>query len=334
MNAHTFTGRFDVPVAGGALAVSDPPVSGRRIGRRMDRAASQVWEALVTGLEPLIPVECTVCRYPGESLCRSCRRLLYRSTAHPQRVEQYARHASGLRIVAAGSYEHELASCILAFKQAGRTDVIAPLAEVLSRSIRAALGVPSPGGSTAQAPCEGVIDLVPIPSSARALRRRWYDPVAVLLRAAVAQHETTVHVLRKDPRRSSAPEISVMQLRIVPWLVHTSRNPVGALRAVQVRRMGNMGGQSQKLKSADQRAQAIPTPFDLAMGRRDHHGQIQVPERVVLVDDVVTTGATLNRARYVLEQAGANVLGAVTLAAVDAPSGMKHVMLGNGAINR
>lgn len=247
-------------------------------------------------MEIVVPVECVVCRAPAATLCPPCRRLLSRTTAHPRRVEHHARHAHGLPIVAAGPYEHELATCLLAFKQAGRTDVTDVLARVLARTLRAAVDRTPSGGLHLP------VELVPVPSSATALRRRWFDPVKVLLDAVDV--ETTV-----DP-----------DLHCVPWLAHTSCDPAGALETLlgKVPRAG--GAQAQKFKTADQRGAAGKPPFRVVRGRGDRDGGRRRPAGVVLVDDVVTTGATLHRARNVLEDAGATVLGAVVLAAANTPT--------------
>lgn len=264
--------------------------------RRMDRTAAAAWALMMEALEVVVPVECAVCRAPAVTLCPPCRRLLNRTTAHPRRVEHHARHAQGLPIVAAGAYEHELATCLLAFKQAGRTDLTSALAAVLGRSLRAALD----GPSTSRLP--GPVELVAVPSSATALRRRWFDPVEVLLNAVAV--EATV-----------GPEVHCM-----PWLAHTSRDPGGGLQTL-VRRVRSPGaGKAQKVKTAEQRGFSVPPPFRVRRAPRGRGGEQRGPARVVLVDDVVTTGATLNRARGVLESAGAQVLGAVVLAAANTPA--------------
>lgn len=198
--------------------------------------------------------------------------------------------------MAAGAYEHELATCLLAFKQAGRTDLTSALAAVLSRSLRAALDPPS----TTRLP--GSVELVVVPSSATALRRRWFDPVEVLLNAVAV--EATV-----------GPEV-----RCMPWLAHTSRDPGGALQTLLGRVLSPGSGEAQKVKTAEQRGLSGPPPFRVRRAPRGRGGEQRGPTQVVLVDDVVTTGATLNRARGVLERAGATVLGAVVLAAANTPT--------------
>lgn len=229
------------------------------------------------------------------ALCAPCRRLLYRTTARPLRVERHARHAAGLPIVAAGAYEHELATCILAMKQAGRTDLVPVLAPVLGRALRSALGTQGPS-------CPVPVELVGIPSSARALRRRWYDPVEELLAACRRSGHLTAHV------------------RVTPWLVHRSRDPGANLRDLPGRlRPGGGGPGAQKTLSADQRLGTGQQRFRVAPGRRMPGGVRAGPGTVVLIDDVVTTGATLAQARRSLEAAGAEVLGAVVLAAANTP---------------
>ncbi|ROZ62618.1 ComF family protein [Kocuria soli] len=275
-------------------------------GQAWDRVATAVTGVIATGLEPVLPVECVVCREPGAALCRSCRRLLHRSTAHPARVEHYARHADGLPIVAAGTYEHELATCLLAMKQAGRTDLLPELGPVLLRAVRAALGTPGPVDDTAG---PRRVDLVPIPTSARALRRRWFDPVGELLSAG-------------RPGVNLPPGTSV-----TPWLVHRSRDPDGAIRELAQRlHLGPRAeAGAQKARSADARVRSGAQNFRVATGRRLPSGRRAQPGAVVLIDDVVTTGATLSRACRTLRDAGAEVLGAVVLAAAHTPTGnMPH----------
>ncbi|NKE10460.1 MULTISPECIES: ComF family protein [Kocuria] len=262
----------------------------------MDRAAATVLSAMGEALEVVIPVECAVCRAPAATLCAPCRRLLSRTTVHPRRVEHHARHTQGLPIVAAGRYEHELATCLLAFKQAGRTDLTTTLSSVLARALRAAIGSDPSGGAFQP------VELVPVPSSATALRRRWFDPVKVLLGAVDV--EATVN-----------PDV-----HCVPWLAHTSCDPGGSLRSLAGRVRTAGGGQAQKFKTADQRAVTGKPPFRVVQGRGDRSAGRRRPTRVILVDDVVTTGATLNRARRTLEEAGATVLGAVVLAAANTPT--------------
>lgn len=71
--------------------------------------------------------------------------------------------------------------------------------------------------------------------------------------------------------------------------------------------------QSQKSLDADRRARNVVGAFQVRSGLR-RPGQV-----AVLVDDVVTTGATLSEARAVLERTGVRVLAAVALARTPGP---------------
>lgn len=250
--------------------------------RRADRATALLWDGAQRALEPLLPVECAVCRAPSRSLCRACRRLLHRTCRAPRRVEATAPHLAGLPTVAAGPYEFELATCIMALKDAGRTDLLPVLAPMLARALEAALG-------TAGAP----VQLVPIPTSAASLRRRWLDPVEELL--------------RRCQRSAQLPPGA----QVRPWLGHRSRQPGAAGELLRPR-------SAQKTRDARGRgAGSGPFLVQRPLGR-SWAGARDRP--VVLVDDVLTTGATLARARRCLEAAGFVVTGAVVLAAVRAPS--------------
>lgn len=121
--------------------------------------------------------------------------------------------------------------------------------------------------------------VVPMPSSRAAVRRRGDDPVADLTRAAV---------------------------RLVSGEARTGRPLVVAPALRPVRRMAD-----QSVLDHRQRAANLAGAYAVRprwAGRLDG-------ARVVLVDDVVTTGSTLAEAARVVRAAGGQVVGAATLAA-------------------
>ena len=144
---------------------------------RWDRRAAIVSGWCAQALDLLLPASCAVCAAPGITLCRACRIVLRRATARPFTViPPAALAASGVWVVVAGEYEHELASCVLSFKNGGRTDLAPVLSAVLSAALATVareLGHDRP-----------TLYWVPVPTSARARRRRWFDPVDTLLRGA------------------------------------------------------------------------------------------------------------------------------------------------------
>jgi predicted amidophosphoribosyltransferase len=117
--------------------------------------------------------------------------------------------------------------------------------------------------------------LVPVPSSAAARRRRGADVVAVLAASAA-------RLLARDGR-----DVSVAQVLTHGRRVRDSAGLSAAERA------GNLAS----ALVADRRAGALD-------GRQ-----------LVVVDDVVTTGATLAEAARALRAAGLEVIGAATIAA-------------------
>jgi ComF family protein len=126
------------------------------------------------------------------------------------------------------------------------------------------------------AAAEGPLVVVPVPSTRRARRRRGFDPVGSLATAAA-------RLLRAQGRR----------VAVAPLLVHT--------RAVD---------DSAGLTSA-QRAANLAGAFAV---RRGALRRCPV-DAVVVVDDVVTTGATIADAARALRAAGIPVTAAATVAA-------------------
>jgi predicted amidophosphoribosyltransferase len=204
-------------------------------------------------------------------LCRGCRLLLTRP-----RLAQPRRHPPGFPpTVAAGAYAGAVRPAVLAFKEHGRAELAGPLGTALALAVAAVLsGLPGSGG--------GVVLLVPVPSSAAAVRRRGRDHVQELADAAVT-----------ELRAAGVPAATARLLGRAPGRGVRDSAGLGAAE-----REANLAG----------RYRAHPRRPDVLPG-----------SRVVLVDDVVTSGATLTEAaRALREEPGAPVVepGVPVLAAV------------------
>jgi predicted amidophosphoribosyltransferase len=230
----------------------------------------------------VLPRLCAGCALPGAVLCGSCRRLLARP-----RLAQPRRHPAGFPpTVAAGAYAGHVRPAVLAFKEQGRAELARPLGTALALAVAAVLGgLPGPLPGTGP----GVVLLVPMPSSAAAVRRRGRDHVRELADAAGA-----------ELRAAGVPTATARLLGRAPGRRVRDSAGLGALE-----REANLAG----------RFRGRPLRAGIPPG-----------SRVVLVDDVVTSGATLTEAARALRndidtpflRAGTPVLGADTpvLAAV------------------
>jgi predicted amidophosphoribosyltransferase len=128
----------------------------------------------------------------------------------------------------------------------------------------------------------GPVSLVPIPSSRTAVRERGDDVVLALTRSAASL-----------TRRRGSP------VRVVPALRHC-------------RRVADSAG-----LGAPQRAANLAGAFAVAPRSGALTGC-----RVVVVDDLITTGATLAEATRMLQAVGADVVGAATVAATQRLGGL------------
>lgn len=193
---------------------------GERARRALREAAGVLW-----------PVECAGCGAADVAVCDDCAGALLGPLVRES--------IDGVPLIAAAPYDGVVRTLVAACKERGGRAEARALGAGLARAVAAA-----PQGA-----------LVRVPSSRAGMRRRGFDPVALVLRGA-------------------------------------------GLRAVPLRRIG--AGGVQKQRSAAARATAA-------------HGSLRLPpgaaatlagRAVVLVDDVVTSGATARDAVRAVRAAG------------------------------
>ncbi|MDO5744621.1 MAG: ComF family protein [Micrococcaceae bacterium] len=164
------------------------PTVGTATGRHLSRYLDALWHhrrvhavclAMSSTAALLLPVECVCCQRPDITLCPSCARALRAACLHPQRVEHRAdalpvnqRH-DPMPVIAAGSYDHELAAVILAFKNHQMPALGKVLAPPLARAVYTAVEQLADPGRP--------VVLVPVPTRLRAKAKRGYFPLGVLL---------------------------------------------------------------------------------------------------------------------------------------------------------
>lgn len=252
------------------------------------------------------PVDCVCCGAEDLALCGGCERQVRTLMRRPFRAEARApalMDVDGsvlLPVVAAGAYRAELAQAILSFKSHGQGQLAEVLSQGLARAVRAAAG-DAPG-----------LLLVPVPTSSGAYRRRGFSPVHVLLtrmrrtRApGIGPHAgfTTLHALRKTGLRAAGTRTGEAAGKTLPGAVYRLPGTRGA-----------HGG--QKGLDRGDRARRVRGSMRVRRGRfaRELRGR-----PCVIVDDVLTTGATVAEAARALRAAGAVVRGAVVVAATRPP---------------
>ena len=180
-----------------------------------------------------------------------------------------------MRPSAAGEYAGILRALVLEHKEHGRLALARPLGRVLAVAVVDAWQAAPPEPGPGSGRGVPVL-LVPVPSHPAVVRSRGHDPVLRTARAAAA-----------ELRRGGVPAA------VVPLLRVAQRPEDQAGLDAQARRR-NLHGRFAARAGAEPAA---------------HRGG------VVLVDDVLTTGATLREAQRALEAIGMLPVGAATVAA-------------------
>ncbi|BBY17192.1 ComF family protein [Mycolicibacterium litorale] len=201
-------------------------------------------------LDLILPLECGGCGRPATRWCEHCAATLIVRPDEPHLVSP--RLDPGVPVFALGRYAGPRRHAILALKERGRADLIAPLAGALREGVEhlGSWGIVEPS-----------VAFVPAPTRRFAARRRGGDPVTRIARAASLE---VVSALRSRALTRDSVGLSVPDRQ---------RNVANRIRLIR--------------------------PVDGA---------------VVLVDDVITTGATATESVRVLQTTGARVVAVVTLA--------------------
>lgn len=201
-------------------------------------------------LDLILPLECGGCGRPATRWCAQCAATLTVRPDEPHLVSP--RLDPGVPVFSLGRYAGPRRRAILALKERGRTDLVAPLADALRDAV---------AHLTAWGMVESGVPLVPAPTRRIAARRRGGDPVTRMARAASGD---VVVALRSKALTRDSVGLSVSDRQ---------RNVADRIKLVR-----------------------------------------PVRGVVVLVDDIITTGATATESVRVLQTAGARVAAVLTLA--------------------
>ena len=233
--------------------------------------------SLAATLELALPTTCGGCGQAGVAWCSACSEEAGLATysGGSRNVTPTPCPAGFPPTWAASPYGATVRAALVAFKDRDRRDLVGVLAPLLAGSMAASLAG-DPHLRAVLASGNGPVFVIPVPSSPAAVRRRGDAPLELLAREAVRQ-----------------VGLSGRELVLAPAL---------RLR----RRVADQAGLDHS-----HRADNLERAMDVQ--RRSRASVLGVT--ALLVDDVLTTGATIMEAARALRSAGAIHVAAATVAA-------------------
>ncbi|GFM19527.1 MULTISPECIES: ComF family protein [Mycobacteriaceae] len=239
-------------------------------------------------LDLMLPLQCGGCGAPATPWCAECERALTVQPDEPHLVTP--RIDPGVPVLSLGRYAGPRRKAIVAVKEHGRTDLIRPLAHALHDGLVHLLtwGI-----------LERPLTVVPAPTKHSSARKRGGDPVTRIAQLAVAGSDPGA-VAGTDPDAVASPDLSAVAS---PDLSSVAGTGTG-LSVVAALRLKAFTRDSVGLSSAGRQRNIA--------GRVRRIGAVDGP--VLLVDDIVTTGATAAESVHVLQTGGAHVVAVLALA--------------------
>ena len=253
-------------------------------------------EMLLDALALLWPTQCVNCGAPDRDSCVGCRNELRAGNGTATWIVTPA----GVPACVAGAYEGPLRAQLVALKHAGHTGFARELGARLNAPLCVAF-------SLARGPTMPL--LVTVPSRAARVRERGYRHVDMLVRAALR-----CGIPAPVTSAAHSPASGGLDVQSAPIATDVHRTPRTAPRPWLVPRAlrARPGRTSQVGLTAIQRqrnaalVEVTPAARTILRGRE-----------VVLIDDVITTGATVAAAHRALTEAGARVIAIVALCGVE-----------------
>lgn len=258
---------------------------------------STVWgvvlRCVLAAADLVLPARCAACHGPAVGpLCRPCTDAV-RSASRGVRAAAVGPGpppAAMPSCWAGARFEGPLRQAVTAYKDEGRRDLRDELARLLGAALTAAADDPVLRRLLGMG--EEVL-VVPVPTARASRRRRGDDPVCDLAVAATAAVNVAA---QRSPTRPTLGPAGLGRrdrgLVVVPALVHT-RRVADQAHLDRVARAHNLAG-----------SMTVGAPW---------RGVVR-GATCVLVDDVVTTGATISEAARALHDAGARHVVAATCA--------------------
>ncbi|MER5935566.1 ComF family protein [Streptomyces sp. NPDC002054] len=233
------------------------------------------WWQELVGL--VLPVDCAGCGEVRMLVCGECRKALGGAEAGP--VRPRARPPGLPEVYAAVGYQGAVRAVLLAHKERGALPLAGPLGRALAAAVREAVvreAAVREGVRREAARSGPEVVLVPVPSARRQVRARGHDPARRIALAASAE-------LRRGGTAA----------RVAPVLR-------------QRRAVADQSG-----LGARQRRENLAGALEICGGG----ARAAAGGALVLVDDLITTGATLAEAARAVREAGLPVTAAAVVAA-------------------
>jgi predicted amidophosphoribosyltransferase len=263
-----------------------------------------------------LPPTCASCGAPDASLCQDCRRGIPGCLwdRGPRWVAPDPAPVGMPPVVSSGRYEGPVAHLLSAYKDDGRRDCEGVLGELLSASVQAALvAILSDGLRVASHPVpHPASHPVPHPASHPVTHPASHPPPGAPEHATDAPHWRGRWPVLVVPIPSSA---AARRRRGDSPLVALGRRATRDFTPAELRLLGVLRHRRRLADQAGLDAAGRAANLERSMAVRSRWQPLVSGSACVLVDDVLTTGATITEAARALREAGASDVRAATICA-------------------